>query len=886
MNHWLKFLTLSIALTVFSAVSFASDIDLEDLSTHLRLTVRSQEEALKVEKGLETVTLKTLSKKLFNDIQASLKDKKLNSRYIKSIDFIGDQYPSKPLTVAINMQNPSIEAFTFFRKADGKHIVDFWINTDLVQEKKSSVKKKNAITKKLPANSTPKITNNIKPNKDSEKNFLADKDSILKPNSKRVNIKGYRDFRYGANFIWPYKAMIPEYKKDFDITKKTPDYLYPIKDREYTKDQKESHMQLTINLYRKEKWGHLNKSLRLYEKKYGSDANRDLNELIKISALLKDNIKNKDKNIHKTAMTMLSNLAEATSDYRLKVACYRYLIQNAFDKNNNITILDYAKKLYVISKVEIDDENSVIAINAIMHSLAKMNQLEQLEKFIEEKTVQRVIPKQISLGYQSYIYLVQSKYEDLRELYNGVKKSLVKPIASAILFNVAEAHFQLSEFDEAITQFDTFLKEYNHLSYASYARIRLALSYDFLDKKQSKVLELYAQAINRSALAEARYEAKLRYVGLRVARKIEPAQTDFEHEVFLEPTDDEKAQIQGKLKRLMWLTRLRVLLVKGEYSQALTYFDAIPIDSLPLDEKKIFVGDGREALLGNLKSLYEARKFGEVVKSWELQKDTIGSELIRDPYAGQLILTSYLNLGLDNHFKKYYEQIKKARKAVVFPKWVKRDRDLRIEDVVKEVNIKKYIADKKYDEAQKEVLKLDSKNFEIGYFKGKIHFHLKEYQQAIKEFEQVLVKDNILLGDSEKEDLAMTMLESLYRSSKYKRFKVFADAFKQDLIKIKDDRKNDLLERIDYLYIEVMAADGVSSKKKLVTYSRDFVRKFKTSNYQSRVKYILGSALVSGGQKDEAKEVFTGIIKDDKSPTYIKEQAKSELAELELEKSL
>ena len=44
--------------------------------------------------------------------------------------------------------------------------------------------------------------------------------------------KSYRDFRYGAPFVWDYSPMIPIPEKIINIERKTPDYFYKIKDRE------------------------------------------------------------------------------------------------------------------------------------------------------------------------------------------------------------------------------------------------------------------------------------------------------------------------------------------------------------------------------------------------------------------------------------------------------------------------------------------------------------------------------------------------------------------------------------------------------------------------------------------------------------------------------
>ena len=50
--------------------------------------------------------------------------------------------------------------------------------------------------------------------------------------------------------------MTPVYKNLIDVSNKTADFFYKIKDRDYEKNDKEAHIQLTINLYRKKIWSY------------------------------------------------------------------------------------------------------------------------------------------------------------------------------------------------------------------------------------------------------------------------------------------------------------------------------------------------------------------------------------------------------------------------------------------------------------------------------------------------------------------------------------------------------------------------------------------------------------------------------------------------------
>ena len=138
--------------------------------------------------------------------------------------------------------------------------------------------------------------------------------------------KEFRDFRYGASLIWNYAPLIPELKSSMDISKKTPEYLYPIENREYQKDDKEAHMQIAINMFNRKKWGLMYKSIKLYEKKYGIDSNNDLNEYLKANAVLKTAIQKGEQSTTKMAVNMFENLAGVTSNFKMKKAILKYLI--------------------------------------------------------------------------------------------------------------------------------------------------------------------------------------------------------------------------------------------------------------------------------------------------------------------------------------------------------------------------------------------------------------------------------------------------------------------------------------------------------------------------------------------------------------------------------
>src|SRR5690606_13887433 len=101
-----------------------------------------------------------------------------------------------------------------------------------------------------------------------------------------------------------------------------------------------------------------------------------------------------------------------------------------------------------------------------------------------------------------------------------------------------------------------------------------------------------------STSAEVRYETKLRYVTMRLARKYKPTESDKEIEVFLEQSPDETKALDHNLKKLLWLVRLRLFISTKDYDKALSYLTSIPVDSLKRAERRVFEGDGAEIVYG------------------------------------------------------------------------------------------------------------------------------------------------------------------------------------------------------------------------------------------------------------------------------------------------
>lgn len=891
-------MTLCMSAFVASTSVLADIINQEILKTHLRWNLIVPKDQFYIAKRGQTLFIETVNQDIYEILAKEITTLKNNSQYVDSISYSKDGFPTKPATIAVKLKDPSVELFSFYRDADKKYILDFWINTDLVNDKVSALKK----PLPLPGEKNKKVAVKKKEAPKTKNELLTRKSPLLPVievsqgtvAASKVN-PDFRDYRYGASFIWDYQPMIPQLEKDINLQSKIPDSIYPVKDRENLGDQKEAHLQLSINFYKEEKWGLMNKSITLYEKKYGKDSNAIINEYLKANALLKGNLAKPNRGITQSAMAILANIKDMTKDYELKAAILRYLIQYSVDMKDHVKTLELAKELYVEARAEFDHTLVIQSSLTILHSLSQLKQVEKIEAFLSEnKKLESMLPPQMNLAYSSFALLSKGETTELIKRYKSVEKSLVKPVHPAILYNYAESLFRVGEFEASTKIYDEFISSYSYLLQAPYARLRLATVYELLDRPANETLSLYKNAIDRSTSAEVRYEAKLRYVGLNIARRLKITESEKETEVFLEQSPDETKALNQNLKKLLWLTRLRVYLATKEYDKALTYLTSIPLDSLKPADRRVFEGDGAEIVYGIIQDAYYKEEYSKVVKIWEVYKNKYETKVARNIYMNFAVCDSFLKLGLYKSYDRALSVFRTVQKeeARTFPLWVERVKTTNLAQMIEELNLIRLIADSNWTEAEAKLASYpvslrDSINY--AFYRGMILYKQKKYSEAVVEFEKVLVSQNSKnqLTPRQTADLLMGYVEGLYQLKDQERFKTVVRALINDIRQSKSAPILNISERINYLLIETYAGESKPEWKEIETMTKEFREKFQKSPYTARIGYLYGLSLIKNSKVPEGREVFAELTNDKTVPSHIKEMCRSELATLELkEKNL
>ncbi len=878
----IKFLTkVALALVCFAAsVSQAQIFTPESGKTHLRWNLFAGKEQVVVAKRGDKLTIKTLNASLFEDIKNEIKQSAIDERYVKETRYLAPKENNNVSTVEITLSSPEVEVFSFYKDRDKKFVIDFWMDVD----------KLSALT---PVKTTPsefgQAVTNVVDGPKVLKREEAPKKSVSKAVKKVAKKESkWRDFRYGASFVWDYTPLSPQINLGIDLARKTPEYFYPIKDRDFNKSDKEAHLQLCINLYKKKEWGLMAKSIELFQRKYGAENELDLLEYLKANAMIRENMNSGNTDPVKSAVAMFSNIAARTPDYDLKRATTKYLI--AFDANNNdfVSVLKRAKEFYVVSKENHDYEESAEAAKVILHALAKLKQVEKIDELLKEKTIAKILPAQVMLGYKMYAQLSLGNEKDVIKSYLAAAPGLTKPVHEAILFNAAEAMFREAQFAQAATLFDLFVGQHSYHSNAAQARTRLALSYEMQGREIPVVAKLYKEAIDRSGNSSA--EARIRYVAVTNLRNKKPSKKDLEYRVLLDSREGDN-NLDKHIQKILWQTRLRLFITDGEYEKALSYLTAIPLTGMPPSDRRTFEGDGSEIVYGMMLKSFSNGNYAQVVKTWETFKAKYVEKVANDPHLNHLVGKSLIKLGLYRGYEEVSLGFRNLDSTPVrtFPLWVNRPDAVSAEVALAELDVIKAIrSDDTNVEAKIAAFeKLDPKNPKNAFYRGLVARASGDAKATVKWMEEFLVSSGNErdLDAEEVAEMLMAYTDSLYQTNQIKKFEKVSKALLEDTEKLSNSNEymTQVRERIAYLNLEVIAGKSTDlARAQLEKGILKFKKNYPNSQFRDRLGFLLGTAMIDNAKVDQGVEIFNEMLSDGKVSDTIKEMIKSELSLLKI----
>ena len=172
-----------------------------------------------------------------------------------------------------------------------------------------------------------------------------------------------------------------------------------------------------------------------------------------------------------------------------------------------------------------------------------------------------------------------------------------------------------------------------------------------------------------------------------------------------------------------------------------------------------------------------------------------------------------------------------------------------------------------------------------NFYNGLVMFKTSRYSRAIRSFEQLLIKPSVknILSPIQTKQMLTGYIESLYQSNDQKRFRKNASALVNDLRRSVKTKYTEMLERIEYLYIESLFGEKLVNYKLLAVKLNEFKADHKKSSYMDRVSYLDGLALLNTSKVASGKKVLEELLNREETPDYLKGLARSELATLAIE---
>ena len=865
--------------------------NLENGKTHLRWNLFAGKEQIVISKRGDKLAIKTLNPVLFKSLKKEVTQAIADDRYIKKVRFV-EPGVNNVSTVEVDLFSSEVEVFSFYRERDKKYVIDFWSDEKKLVvpvgpiHKRSMASTKEVIEEKLAKEALVKEAKVFKHSKTI--GSIKKKKKILKPKISKKN--KWRDFRYGAAFVWDYLALSPELDKRVNLSRKTPEHFYPIKDRKFKKNEKEAHLQLCINLYKKKEWGLMAKSIELFQRKYGAENEFDLLEYLKANAIVRENFDAGQTEPMKNAMAMYGNISQRTSDYELKKALNKYLIAYHLYSNDYIATLKRAKNFYVVSKENYDFEESTEIAKTILHALAKLKQVEKIDELLKEKTISKLLSPQKILTYKIYVKLMLGNSQGAIELYKKAKKGLVKPIDKTIIYNTAEAMFRTANYKESSNLFNEFIKEYSYHPATVTARTRLALSYEMQNKKPQVVAKLYRRAIDRAASSDLAMEARIRYVALINLRKLKPTQTDKDFRILLDSKTGELSSNEN-IQKLLWQVRLRTLIVDEQYDKALAYLSAVPLNSMKATDRRAFEADGAEIVYGLILKKFENGDYARVVKLWEMFKQRYIKKVAKDPQLIFLVAKSLIKMGLFRTYEGVARDLRKIDSAQVktFPIWVERSKFKRTEIATAELDVIKALKTNDGNIVKKVAVyeKISNEDIKVLYYRALASREKNDAKNTIKWIENFLMqsKDNNNLDAQEVAEMVMAYTDALYQTNQIERFEKVSKSLLKDTKKLakKNPYMANVNERISYLNIEIDAGKIDNPKwnrleKDILTFKKEYPE----SHFSNRLGFMLGATMIKNSKTDQGVKLFNEMLIDKKVSSTIKEMIKSELSLLKI----
>jgi tetratricopeptide (TPR) repeat protein len=847
----------------------------ENTSNYLRWLLSVDQNQLTVSKTGNLVLLETFDLKLFDQLVTSLQSTKLDEKYISKIQFSKEYLPERPAQVQMSLKGAEVELFKFYRSDYSQLVMDFWINS-AAKDSQQEVTNINNTSVQPPSDLPAKA-------KVEEKKSTVDQLKFVQSgveNDKNTESLSSTDFRYGSTFIWKYPPLLPIKPQDIALETKTPDFYVPVPEPE-VHSKGDAFKKLMLNFYKKKKYGKLasTKAIYLSQEKV-SDEDKGFIAYLEANILLESAIDSNEASkstLLTSGIRTLEEAAKLSKNDDIKIIAKRFLIQYYLNKNDFRNSLIESKNFFVQVSEMKQAQLMYQAVKSKLYSLSLLGETDKIEELLKEPTVELWLDSQEGLSYKFYTLYQNQQYQKLLAQFEKLEKGLTHPIESSLIYHVAESYFQVGEIQQSKKYYDYYLKNYTQTTYSSYAYVRLGLCSELLGDAPEKSISLYLEAINKSTMPQARYEAKVRLVGVGHNRATNITSSATSLLGFLTPASDEDVYIKEDLKKLLWQSRLRSFLKTGKYKEAWSYYTTLPLDNLHPDQRETFERDGTEIVLGLMQAAFQEGNDAQVLKLWGLHSLEFGGKMQFRKPALYYASASSMKLGLKENSLKLLNQFKENGEDG-YPLWVHRTS---LEWDMKGIEIKQLISSEKWNEAEAMLATMDENNGSSIWAKTNLLMQKENYKDAQAFIEQVLTstKKMKLLshGDlSEIIDKYLTVLEKNENGVRYqKRLLALIPALSPKIQSLSSNR-----ERTIFLLLESYFQDSKVTWDKIDNAWNDFKESYPSSLYLPRINYSKANYLLRNSKTAEAKKILNELVGDTKTPEPIKKMSQSDLINL------
>ena len=157
MKSLFNFLTFILLSLVFSTTSYAI-LSQEELKTHLRWKISVDHNQVQIKKQPQKVILETFNTEVFKQLESDVNNLKQRKDYHAQFTVNASSISGKPHEIIIELPNRGVELFNFYKKDAKAHILDYWINSDVINTKAAAVVQAPKKIKVAPKKTVKKIT--------------------------------------------------------------------------------------------------------------------------------------------------------------------------------------------------------------------------------------------------------------------------------------------------------------------------------------------------------------------------------------------------------------------------------------------------------------------------------------------------------------------------------------------------------------------------------------------------------------------------------------------------------------------------------------------------------------------------------------------------------